>query len=67
MRTLALWISLIFVAIVMIFTVISVSLNPGNNITGASVSNLTSSNPYFWPVLVILVAVYLFVLIKYRD
>lgn len=67
MRTAALWISLVFVAVVMVFAVMAFGFNGTNNITGAATANVTVTNPYFWPVLIILVAVYLFVLIKYRE
>jgi len=66
MRAVALWISLIFVAVVMLFAIFA-NITASNNITGASTANVTISNPFFWPVLVILVVVYLFVLFKYRD
>lgn len=65
MRAVALWVSLVFVAVVMVFAVLA-NLG-GNNITGAAVADVGVSNPFFWPVLVVLVVVYLFVLFKFRD
>ena len=65
MRAVALWVSLIFVAVVMIFATLANFST--NNITGMATASANASNPFFWPVLVVLVVIYLFVLFKFRD